>query len=146
MLGNQCPLQGQRTLCCVQTRSGAWHSWVQCSSHMCSGPNNVATSFIAADTEDFDTEDSDMSTYEDRFEQQQQQQQQQLEQNDRTTKRSSGSVTLGMISVGSGAIDCLQYDDDRVGCAKYSQDCHWFPANIMFPNLVSEGYCRNITW
>ncbi len=83
MIGNQCALQGQRTLCCVQTRNGAWHSWVQCSSHMCSGPNNVVrvSSVIAPDSEDFDSEDFDMSTYEDLFEQQQ------LEQYDDLTNR-----------------------------------------------------------
>jgi hypothetical protein len=59
---------------------------------MCSGPNNVATSFIAAESEDFDLEDFDMSTYEDRFDFEQQQQ---LEQNDGTTKslhQKSGAV------------------------------------------------------
>jgi large exoprotein involved in heme utilization and adhesion len=36
---------------------------------MCSGPNNAATSFIATDSEHFDLEDFDMSTYEDLYEQ-----------------------------------------------------------------------------
>lgn len=86
---------------------------------------------LAPDSKDFDPEDVDMSTYEDRFERQQQQQQ--LEQND-------GTKSLHQKS-GAGCTDSVARDGTRDTSSKPQSTENWCKQYAAEPRCQANNYC-----
>lgn len=86
---------------------------------------------LAPDSKDFDPEDVDMSTYEDRFERQQQQQQ--LEQND-------GTKSLHQKS-GAGRTDSVAREGTRDTSSKPQSTENWCKQYAAEPRCQANNYC-----